>query len=307
MMQKIYNRFSFRNLAVLTVIVLAIAFAAGLIGANARNNAPSEPSYLNAKAEKLQQLVFASGTVAAKSDETLTSPVSGKIVEVNAKVGDYIEKDKVVFVIEYTNQFNRKVKQEIKNSISGTVTRMPVALGQQVAVAQTQLAEVADTNNLVINATISEFDISKLKVGQKASLDFTAISDKKFSGQVDFIYPAADVSQLDAGVNYTVQLRPEATDALQKQLKIGMSVDLEIAVAERQSAVSLPEEYIFSKDGKSYVKVYENSALQDKQVEIGFKGETAYEIKSGLTTADKVVLPTTEIREQRNSFSLFGN
>lgn len=73
----------------------------------------------------------ASSTAAPTGQGTVTSPIAGVVVELKCQVGQAVQKDQVVVVIEAM-----KMNTSIASPLSGTVKRILVAAGDSVREAQ---------------------------------------------------------------------------------------------------------------------------------------------------------------------------
>jgi multidrug resistance efflux pump len=105
----------------------------------------------------------------------ITPSMSGKLLEWSAKEGQRVEKDDILG--------RQEVLPYITSPITGTVVENDGVQGQMVTPA-TQLAVVADTDNLYIGVNIEETNIEKIKVGQITDVKIDAYPGKTFKGVV---------------------------------------------------------------------------------------------------------------------------
>ena len=108
----------------------------------------------------------------------ITPNMSGELLEWSAKEGQRVEKNQILG--------RQAVLPYITSPIDGTVVKNNGVEGQIVNPA-TQLAVVADTDNMYIGVNIEETDIVKIKVGQPVDVKIDAYSGKTFKGVVDEI------------------------------------------------------------------------------------------------------------------------
>ena len=106
---------------------------------------------------------------------TITPSLSGKLLEWSAKEGERVEKNKILG--------RQEVLPYITSPIDGTVVKSNGVEGQMVS-PTTQLAVVADTDNLYIGVNIEETDILKVKVGQPVDVKIDAYAGKTFPGVI---------------------------------------------------------------------------------------------------------------------------
>lgn len=141
--------------------------------------------------------------------------------------------------------------------------------------------------DMIIQSKVPESDVVKIKLGQKAKVTFDALSDEDvFEGEIIQIDPASTTIQ-DV-VYYNIKLKMLTTDS---RIKPGMSVNIDIAAAEKENVVSVPMRAIKSENDKKYVEVLQADNTTKKiYVETGMQGdEGMIEIKSGLSGGEKVV------------------
>ena len=94
---------------------------------------------------------------------------------------------------------------ELTAPFDGTVAEINVKSGENIGAFQPVLV-IADLNNLqVVTTDLSEVDVTKLNVGQRADIIFDALSDQTFSGRIEKI---AEKSTGVSSVYYEVTLSP---------------------------------------------------------------------------------------------------
>lgn len=318
---------SFRNLVYVALLVLIVVVVIGTIN-NRNQEFIKELRNLKRETVKvgnLEQVVITSGRVKSRQVEQIFANHSGKILEIKVSENQPVNKDDVLVVIERTTS-KGKIKEKLKAPRAATVMNIKVAVNQQVVKDQSLILELVDLNDLQVEAQVVEADVAKLQVEQESELSFSALGGVQVRGKVSFIDlkpvnqgllgddPRASASQNSLaqatsgeGVSYRVDVmlaeKPE-------NLKLGMNADIEIVVARRDSVLVVSDSYIYKKEGKNYVKIYQQNgeeiSIKEQEVETGFRGETSVEIISGLTEGQEIALPTAEIRNSRSGFGFFG-
>ena len=145
------------------------------------------------------------------------------------------------------------------------------------------------TTKDITQISLNEVDITKIKIGNKATLTFDAISGLSITGQVTEIDTIGTVSQ--GVVSYNATITFDTQDA---RIKPGMSVNASIITETKQNVLTVPNSAVKTKNGKSYVLVMHASANTptQKAVEVGISDSTNTEITSGLNEGDRVVSRT---------------
>lgn len=146
---------------------------------------------------------------------------------------------------------------------------------------------IEDLGSLTSTVTVSEVDIPKVSLGQKATLTFDAIDGLSLTGKVTAIDVGGTVSSGVVSYNVTVSL-----DSGDARIKPGMSVTADIVTAIRQDVLIVPNSAIKSTAGSQYVQVMVNGAPKEQPVTVGLANDTDSEITSGLKEGDTVVAQT---------------
>lgn len=147
---------------------------------------------------------------------------------------------------------------------------------------------IADMNELKVNLKVDELDIFNITKGQKAVLTTAVFEGKEYFGEVDVIGVEGKskngVSTFDVSV---VLDKKNAND-----FKLGMNVDAEIFVANKQDVLIVPVSAIKKMRDKYYVQVSDMSGADNKsavkEVEIGVSNDMFAEVVSGLNEGDSV-------------------
>jgi hypothetical protein len=164
------------------------------------------------------------------------------------------------------------------------------------------LATIITTKELAV-VSLSEVDVAKISLGEKATLTFDAIPNLTIAGQVVEIDSVGTVSS--GVVNYNVQISFDTTS--DQGVKPGMSVNAAIITNVAQDVLEVPSGAVKTSGGVSYVQTFATAlpapaagvqgsvsiTPPKKQiVEIGVTDGTSTEIISGLKEGDEVVTKT---------------
>ena len=151
--------------------------------------------------------------------------------------------------------------------------------------AGTNLFTIHDPRDIEMETTVTEEDFPYVEVGQKATVYFDALPNVVGSGTVSRIVP-----ERAPGNNplYYVYIRlGEVPDGLVN----GMTVDSYITIANRQGVLCLPRSVAHaSSDNKVVLQVWNGTSTENREVEIGLRGDTNDEIVSGLALGEQVVV-----------------
>jgi RND family efflux transporter MFP subunit len=167
----------------------------------------------------------------------------------------------------------------------GIIIRRDGEVGQLVQPGEPVLW-MSCCGSLRVTAEIDEEDISRVKAGQKVLIRADAFPERIFEGTVAEITPKGD--PVARSFRVRMALPP------QTQLMIGMTVDNNIVIAEKQDAVLVPATAVV--DGM--VWLVEDGRLVRRAVSRGIIGERMTEITAGLVPGDLVVArPVAGLRD----------
>lgn len=198
---------------------------------------------------------------------------------------------------------------KITAPIDGTVISTPVSEGQTVNSNQTTptIVKIADLSKMRIKPEISEGDITKVKAGQ--SVSFTILSDNKkvYQAKIDSVDPATTTisdntsgsgslssgssgssSSSSSAVYYYANIVVDNPDQV---LRIGMTTENNIKIAEAKNVLSVPNMAVQTQHGKTFVNILNgNNQPERREVEIGVQNDYQTEIKSGVAEGEKVIV-----------------
>ena len=193
---------------------------------------------------------------------------------------------------------------KITSPIDGTVIATPVSEGQTVNSNQTTptIVKVADLSKMRIKPEISEGDITKVKAGQDVT--FSILSDSKtlYHAQIESVDPATTTISNSSTSSTTSSTSNTSNSAVyyyaniivenpNQILRIGMTTENNIKIANAQNVLSVPNMAIQTQNGKTFVKVLNsNNQPEQREVEIGVQNDYQTEIKSGVAEGEKVIV-----------------
>ncbi|OGD83093.1 hypothetical protein A2165_04130, partial [Candidatus Curtissbacteria bacterium RBG_13_40_7] len=201
----------------------------------------------------------------------------------------------------------------VTSPISGTVDNITFVPGmilaqqsQTTSNANQRVAVVKNNATPLVSVNLSEIDVPKVKVGQKATVTFDSISDKTFTGKVISV---DRIGAITSGVtNYPAVVQ---IDTENQEILPNMAATANIIIETKDNVLTVPQTAVQTQSGQSQVNVLRNNELQSVQVEVGISSDTQTEILSGLSAGDTVIVGTvTEqdqgANQQTSPFSPFG-
>jgi RND family efflux transporter MFP subunit len=183
---------------------------------------------------------------------------------------------------------------EVVAPFDGTVSAKMVDVGTRVG-TDADLVTLVDMTEMEVKALVSTRDITRIKLGQTAQLQFDGMEDHTIDATVGRVNPAAD-----NGARFVaVYLRLPAQEA---SLWGGMFATGSILVRENSDALLIPAIALRSDKNGDYVLKIENGYLRRQPVTVGsaWDGGALLEISDGLSEGDTIITaPLSELRPDR--------
>jgi HlyD family secretion protein len=164
----------------------------------------------------------------------------------------------------------------IVSPMDGVIIERPVELGETVTGsgsfnAGTVISTVADLATMLVKAGINEVDIGKIHLNQETRITLDAFPRVLFTGTINRIAPAA---RLDNQVKvFDVEI---ALDELGRELRTGMTANIEIRGEIREQVLTVPIESVFVRGEEEMVYIERETPLS-KETADSEEGEEAAE------------------------------
>ncbi len=181
----------------------------------------------------------------------------------------------------------------IRSTISGLILDIPVKVGNSVILSNTfndgtTIATVANMNDLIFRGNIDETEVGQLTAGMPMNITIGALQNLNFGAQLEYVSPKAVESN---GANQ-FEIKAAVHVPGGSSIRSGYSANAEIVLASAQQVITLPESAIEFENGESFVYLVKGSGeektYERRAVKTGLSDGLKIEIKSGLTTKDKV-------------------
>jgi HlyD family secretion protein len=183
---------------------------------------------------------------------------------------------------------------------TGTITEVDIKTGDLVSSGESAF-RIDDLSSIYVDLEISEYDLASLKVGQPVTLEFDAIPEVEYTGEVTEIGMIGTVSQ--GVVNYPVTVRVTNAD---KEILPGMTASVTITVNQVEDALLVPNKAIRTSAGQKTVTVLYEGQQIAVPVTVGLVGDSMSQVSSDqLWEGDVVVISgstssTTTTSNQNN-------
>jgi Cu(I)/Ag(I) efflux system membrane fusion protein len=166
--------------------------------------------------------------------------------------------------------------------MTGVVVEKNVLPGQMINSGML-LYRIADLSEVWLDAEVYEYELSLIKVGQKADITVDAYPDKTFEGEVAFIYPYLQNKTRTTKVRLVLQNPDEL-------LKPGMYANVTVKSALGDQ-LTIPVSAVFDTGKRQYVFVQaEKGVFAPKEIELGGKSGDRVVVSKGLEGSEQVVV-----------------
>lgn len=181
----------------------------------------------------------------------------------------------------------------IRSTISGLILDVPVKVGNTVVLSNTfndgtTIATVANMNDLIFRGNIDETEVGRLVEGMPMKITVGALQDLRFDAVLEYVSPKAVENN---GANQ-FEVKAAVTAVRDRKIRSGYSANAEIVLAKAEGVLSVPESAIEFSGDSTFVYVVggtgEQKTYRRTQVVTGLSDGVNIEIKSGITTKDKV-------------------
>jgi membrane fusion protein, heavy metal efflux system len=233
-----------------------------------------------------EETVFALGRIAEipENHGVLSSRISGRVIGIEAREGDVVEKDQIIVRVESRQPGNPPPVIELKAPLGGLVVESHIRIGEPVE-PDKELLDISDLTEVLAIARVPENQASKLQPGSKAHIRVAALGDLALEGEMIRFGTTADRESGTIDAIFKV-----ANPGL--KLRSNMRAEFSIVMNKRANVLGVPRAALQGDAAKRfvYVKHFDlANAFIKTPVQVGEMNDRFVEIISGLLPADEVV------------------
>lgn len=210
----------------------------------------------------------------------------------------------------------QKASSTVYAPISGTISGLALQLGsvinsnassQNSNISNTKIANVKTNATPIVSLNLTEIDVPKVTIGDKATIMLDAYPDKTFTGKVVSIDTVGSIASGVSTYPTVIKLDTDTTTILPN-----MAVSANIITERKNDVLIVPTSSIQQDtDGTSYVQVMKNGKISEVAIETGLSSDTQTEITAGLSEGETVITATIKASTGTNNtstspFSSFG-
>jgi HlyD family secretion protein len=263
--------------------------------------AVSEEDFKNSKSEfEEAQRVVNSYTV--KDGKVVATQAELKSIE-NAKNTASASRSKSIAIAKM--ELERKKQDladcQIKSPIDGTITRVNIKLGRFANETDDDkpMFVVENIDKLQMKVLVSEYDIDKVKVGQKATVSADILAGKTVEGVVVRISPTGEEKASGSGervIPAVVEIQGE-----KQGLIAGINAKAKIMIAQSKNTFVVPIDCLLQEgeDSVKVLRVNDQNKVESVPVTTGVENDLEVEIfNDTLKAGDRIILsPTADLVE----------
>src|SRR2546429_1891986 len=184
----------------------------------------------------------------------------------------------------------------IRSPINGIVLKKYRELGDtinfggqiQAGGGATDIAQLADTDDMRAEVDINEADIAKVGIGSPVVVVLDSYPDKQFDAALVKVYPAADRQK--GTVKIEVQIARPDLQIIKPEMSVKVSF-LEIrSPGKLEPVLTVPKSAVRHDEGEAYVWTVREGIVRRVSVVCGLTTETGIEVRQGLKDGDFVVI-----------------
>lgn len=192
------------------------------------------------------------------------------------------------------------VRVSVFAPIDGTLIEKRVAVGDQVN-DQSPLFRVANLDQIWVIASVFEKDLSRVSLGQPATVVLRAYADRKFEGKITWISEVLDEK------TRTLKVRVEL-DNRERLLKPGSFAHVFLKTVIKQDGVAVPPSAVQRQKAEFIVFVASGDGVyKRREVKIGARSKDAVELVDGIETGEVVVTDGSFVLKSELEKSAFAD
>lgn len=149
----------------------------------------------------------------------------------------------------------------------------------ELVTPQTPIAVIGDLNEFVMELQVDEYDIAKIKPGQKVFVSMDSYKGQVFEATVSKIQPIMDNRLRSFEIEATFISKPS-------NLYPNLTVEANVLISTKENAITIPRNYVTDENEV----ILKNG--EKRKVVTGLKDYQRVEIISGLSKDDLIKLPS---------------
>jgi len=201
--------------------------------------------------------------------------------------------------------YGNAANTQIRATVSGMVLEVPVEVGNQVIESNnfnegTTIAAIADVEKMIFEGKVDESEVGKIKEDLPLEITVGAIENTVFDAVLDYIAPKG--KEENGAIQFEIKGTMKKQDSV--FIRAGLSANASIILARADSVLAVKEALVqFDDETKKPFVEIENGdqKFERKDIELGVSDGIFVEVKSGISTDDKIKVWNAIESEEENS------
>ena len=170
----------------------------------------------------------------------------------------------------------------IRAPVAGTVLVRAVEPGDIVS-PEKRLLVINSRGETRLTAQIDEKNLPYLRIDQPARASSEAFPERNFAAKLYYISPGVDITRGSVEARFRVSEPPD-------YLRAEMTVSIDIGIARKDRALTAPLDALRENGSERSVQRVRDGRVQSVRIESGVRGSRRFEIISGVTAGDRLLL-----------------
>ena len=170
----------------------------------------------------------------------------------------------------------------IRAPVAGTVLVRAVEPGDIVS-PEKRLLVINSRGETRLTAQIDEKNLPYLRIDQPARASSEAFPERNFAAKLYYISPGVDITRGSVEARFRVSEPPD-------YLRAEMTVSIDIGIARKDRALTAPLDALRENGSERSVQRVRDGRVQSVRIESGVRGSSRFEIISGVTAGDRLLL-----------------
>jgi multidrug efflux pump subunit AcrA (membrane-fusion protein) len=222
------------------------------------------------------------GSVFARKEVSIFSPVAGKVKELRVQAGDPVARDQVLAVIDRDQAGLKFANAEVTSTIDGVVKAVLAESGGTVSPAA-PLFQVVDVSTVEVAVNVPEKRLGRLREGQPAEISVLSYPGRTFRGSVSRLSPVLDPA------SRTLETRIRVDNSA-GALKPGMFAEVRLLLRQEAQIVRVPLAALIDRNEGQVAFVVRENRAWEVAVRTAFLEGDAAAVESGIAAGDRVVV-----------------
>ena len=156
--------------------------------------------------------------------------------------------------------------------------------------------QVIDPRSMLLNASVSQVDAQKIRIGMKAKVHLDAYPNLEFPGHIAGINALSKTSNRRPNFKGDIDVRVKI-DAIDENVIPDVSGSADIVLATEEQVVMAPRAAVFwgSQPNTAYVYVQTPAGWQRRGVTLGLYNNTHLGLRSGVSSGDVLALSEPQL------------